>query len=341
MNPIGLFFTCMLLGMTAPAADQPISAPVGMGAQKEAALGTDSASEEPWTAVVFGVKGVWPEDYDKPADPRADQDLISQIVVTADWQAGYVRLASVRTDMLAADSSFEAGYGTFEEIYRARGPEGCVEAIKRNLDVAAEDYIVVPWKAAADAVNILGGVDIELADDEAAEFNARVTEVVQATGIGSFIPKKTGLLHMDGVQAVAYMNLSSVYLEAECTPEEKAERRHRVSEQALERAASVRLTDLRNLLEVVEPQIATSLSNQDLITIMSGCRLVNSVEAACIPRTYRQGKGEVAGGIFPDTLEDNAVNLNGFLYNNENYVCPESVQEISRELETLENADIS
>lgn len=337
MNPMGIFFACLLLGMAAPAADQPISAPSGVGAQQETAL--QSESKGPRTAVVFGVKGARPDDGLTPADPMADRDLISQILVTADWQAGSVRLATVRTDMVAAEDSFETGYGTMEEIYRARGPEGCVEALNRNLDVEAEDYFVVSWKAAADTVNILGGIDIELTDQETWEFNARVTEAVHATGIASFIHKKmTGPLHLDGVQAVAYMNLSSANLEVEFTPEEKAGRRHRVSEQVLKQAAAVSLTDLRALMKVVEPQIGTSLTAQDYFTILAGCRMVKSVDSTCIPQTYRQGAGEEAGGIFPDTLEDSAVYLNGFLYDNENYVCPESVREISR---VLENADIS
>lgn len=335
MKLFGLFFTCLLFGVAAPAADQPISAPVG-GVYKEAAPTADE--EGIWTGVVFGVKGERPDDGVTPADPRADSDLISQILVTADWKAGYVRLASVRTDMLVADSSFEAGYGTMEDIYRTRGPEGCMEALSRNLDVKADDYFVVPWKAAVDAVNSLGGIDIELTEDEMYWFNAEITETVRDTGVPSTMQKKTGLIHIDGVQAVAYMNLPASGQGIKYTPEEMAARRHTVSEQVLKKAASAGLLDLKDLLETVEPQIATSFTTQDFITALSGCRTVKSVESMCIPQTYSQGKGKAAGGIFPDTLEENAVYLNSFLYNDINYVCPEAVRGISRE---LENARIS
>ncbi len=345
MNHVGLLFVCLLLGMTAPAADRPISAPAGDGTLREAGPPVESEgprsaaeSEGPWTAVVFGVKGDKSEDYNAPAAPWEDHDLISQILVTADWQAGRIRLASVRTELVVADDSFESGYGTLGEIYRDSGPEVCMEALNRNLDADAEDYFVVPWAAAADAVNILGGIDIELTEDERWEYNARLTEVVAATGIGTFIPKNGGLLHMDGVQAVAYMNLASMDLDTQYTSEEKAERRHRVSEQVLRQAASAGLMDVKTLLEVVEPQIDTSLTTGDFLTIMSGCRMVTSIDSVCIPRTYRQGEGEKSGGIFPDTLEDSAVLLNSFLYDNPEYACPESVLQISRE---LENADIS
>lgn len=113
-----------------------------------------------------------------------------------------------------------------------------------------------------------------------------------------------------------------------------AARRHTVSEQVLKKAASSKFSDLKNLLTVVQPQIATSFTTKDFITVLSGCRSIKSVESTCVPLKYKQGED----GIFPDTLEENAVYLNGFRYNNKNYACPDSVGEISRE---LENAGIS
>lgn len=297
MNQIGLIFACFLLGMSSPMAGRPISAPMGGGAPNQIALPADS--QGPWTAVVFGIKGGQPEADETTEDPG----LISQILVTADWQAGYVRLASVGTDLVAADDSFEDGQGTLWEIYRDSGPESCAEVLGRNLDVEVQDYFVVPWKAAADAVNILGGIDIEVTDEEMQQFNARVTEAVQVTGIASYIQKQAGRLHLDGVQAVAYMNLENADPAAEHVPEEQAARRHSVSEQVLKQAASAGFNDLIDLLEVVEPQIAASLTTQDFITILGGCRMVKSVESTYLP---------------PGSLEDSAVYLNSFLYDGQN-----------------------
>lgn len=56
----------------------------------------------------------------------------------------------------------------------------------------------------AQAINLLGGVDIELSDNEFSFINAFITEVVENTGIPSVQLTHAGLNHLDGVQAVAY-----------------------------------------------------------------------------------------------------------------------------------------
>ena len=59
-----------------------------------------------------------------------------------------------------------------------------------------------------DAVNILGGVDVELSKAEFYYINAYITETVEATGVGSYQLKQAGLNHLDGVQAVCVRKAS-------------------------------------------------------------------------------------------------------------------------------------
>ena len=40
------------------------------------------------------------------------------------------------------------------------GPEQVVKALNRNLDIDIDDYATFNWKAVADAINILGGIDV-------------------------------------------------------------------------------------------------------------------------------------------------------------------------------------
>ena len=42
------------------------------------------------------------------------------------------------------------------------GPEQVVKALNRNLDIDIDDYATFNWKAVADAINILGGIDVEI-----------------------------------------------------------------------------------------------------------------------------------------------------------------------------------
>ena len=82
-----------------------------------------------------------------------------------------------------------------------------MEALNRNLDLEIDDYATFNWKAVADAINILGGVDVELSKAEFYYINAYITETVNSTGVGSYQLKSAGPNHLDGIQAVAYARL--------------------------------------------------------------------------------------------------------------------------------------
>lgn len=76
-----------------------------------------------------------------------------------------------------------------------------------DLGIRYDDYVVFDWKNIIDGINILGGVDIEINDEELRYINGWVTQTVRDSGVPSTHIKKAGLLHMDGVQAVAYSRL--------------------------------------------------------------------------------------------------------------------------------------
>ena len=79
-----------------------------------------------------------------------------------------------------------------------------VKALNKNLGLNITQYATFNWKAVADAINILGGVDVELSDAEFSWINAFITETVKETGIGSHQLTHAGNVHLDGIQAVAY-----------------------------------------------------------------------------------------------------------------------------------------
>ena len=64
--------------------------------------------------------------------------------------------------------------------------------LNRNLDLQIDDFATFNWKAVVDAVNILGGVDVELSKAEFYYINAYITETVEATGVGSYQLKQAG-----------------------------------------------------------------------------------------------------------------------------------------------------
>lgn len=125
------------------------------------------------------------------------------IICNINQETGEIKLVSLfRDTYLNVDD--KNGYNKINQAYFRGGPKQAVEALNRNLDLEIDDYATFNWKAVADAINILGGVDVELSKAEFYYINAYITETVNSTGVGSYQLKSAGPNHLDGIQAVAY-----------------------------------------------------------------------------------------------------------------------------------------
>ena len=124
------------------------------------------------------------------------------------WTPARLKLVSVYRDTYL-NISDKNSYNKINAAYLQGGPEQAVKALNKNLDLDIDDYATFNWKAVADAINILGGIDVEISKAELYYINAFITETVKATGVYSVHLKKTGMNHLDGVQAVALRKTSS------------------------------------------------------------------------------------------------------------------------------------
>ena len=130
---------------------------------------------------------------------NADVNMIANI----NLETGEIRLVSVFRDSYL-NINDKNSYNKINAAYAQGGPEQAVKALNKNLGLNITQYATFNWKAVADAINILGGVDVELSDAEFSWINAFITETVKETGIGSHQLTHAGNVHLDGIQAVAY-----------------------------------------------------------------------------------------------------------------------------------------
>ena len=125
-----------------------------------------------------------------------------------------------------------------------------------------DDYATFNWKAVADVINILGGIDLEITDSEFAYINSFITETVNSTGIGSYQLKSAGMNHLDGVQAVAYARLRLMD-----TDYNRTARQRKVISLAVDKAKQADFGVLNNILVTVLPQLSTSIGFDDLLPL--------------------------------------------------------------------------
>ena len=243
---------------------------------------------------------------------------------TIDRATGEIRIVSVYRDTyLEIDS--DGTYHKINEAYFKGGSSQAVKALERNLDVQIEDYAVFNWKAVIDAINILGGVDIEITDAEFKYINSFITETVNSTGIGSVQLKSAGMNHLDGVQAVAYARLRLMDNDYNRT-----ERQRKVIGLAAQKAKEADAATLTKLVTTVLPETKTSISINDIMPFVRKVKKLNIVETTGFPIDKETANVGKMNCVIPVTLASNVVKLHNFLYPNKEYnTVNATVQKIS------------
>lgn len=271
-----------------------------------------------WTVAVFGV------DSRDGGTKNALADV--QMICTVDRATGEIKLTSVYRDTyLKIDS--EGTYHKINEAYFQGGHEQAVSALEENLDLDIDNYVTFNWKSVAQAINVLGGIDLEITDAEFAYINAFITETVNSTGIGSVQLDHAGMQHLDGIQAVAYCRLRLMD-----TDFQRTERQRKVVSLALEKAKEADTGTLTQLVSAILPQLSTDIGIDDLLPMARNISSYHLGETAGFPFS-RQTK--IIGRmdcVIPTTLESNVKQLHLFLYGDEHYNPSSKVKEISEKI---------
>lgn len=272
-----------------------------------------------WTIVVYGV-----DSREGTVGKGTLADV--QILCSVNRKTGEIRLASLfRDTYLRIDG--DSDYDKINEAYFLGGREQAVYAIQDNLDLKVDDYAIFNWKAVADGINILGGIDLDITDSEFAYINSFITETVQSTGVGSYQLEHSGPNHLDGVQAVAYARLRLMD-----TDFNRTERQRKVLGLAMEKAKQADFNTLRTILGAVFPQISTSIGIDDLMSIAKDVKKYYIGQTSGFPFSHAEMSIGKKSCVIPTTLESNVVQLHAFLYDDTSFTPSGNVRQISAQI---------
>jgi len=288
-----------------------------------------------WTIAVFGVDS---RDGNLGAGALSDVIMLASI----NRRTGDVNLTSVYRDTyLQIDD--EGNYHKINEAYFKGGYEQAIAALNRNFQLDIDDYVTFNWKAVAEGITMLGGIDMDISDSEFAYINAFITETVNSTGLGSVQLEHSGMNHLDGVQAVAYGRLRLMD-----TDFNRTARQRKVLQLALEKAKSADKKTLVATAMTVMSEIKTSIGADDILELAQHAKNYNLVNAVGFPfsrDTTYVGKMDV---VVPATLASNVLQLHPFLYGDDasDFELNDTVKAISDHIQEktgigeLENAAI-
>ncbi len=237
-----------------------------------------------------------------------------------------IRLVSVYRDTYLDNTNGE--YRKATECYYFGGPSRSVNMLNKNLDLDLHDYITVDFNAVIKAVDLIGGVDVEVTEDELPYINGYQTENAQVTGAEITPVESAGYQHLNGIQALAYCRIrytaGSDY--------RRTERQRLVLSQIFEKARSQGAVVMAQMVDTMLPYIATSFSSADLLSLATSVSDYSMVDSVGFPFELQAANIAAGDCVVPVNLAQNVSELHAYLYQKSNYVPSETVQQISNEI---------
>lgn len=253
---------------------------------------------------------------------RSDSILICSI--NNDTQE--VKLVSVYRDTYLELANSSQSYEKAAHAYAYGGAQGAVNMLNKNLDLNITDYVAVNFTALTEAIDALGGLDIELKESELSKLNQCIDEQMGVNGIESDYVTQTGVVHLNGVQATAYARIRSTD-EGDIT---RTWRQRTVISKMIDAAKSAGVSKLMDCIDVVVDDVASSFTEKEIMDLAKSCFSYQLSVTTGFPFTYSSPMMNNVSYIVACDLETNVTALHKFLFEDDVYTPSSTVQNISQ-----------
>ncbi len=254
------------------------------------------------------------------------------IIVAIDNETKEIRMASIYRDTLLRQ--MDDTYKKANNAYFVGGPGEAISMLNKNLDLDIEDYATVDFKAMADVVDLMGGIEIEVTDAEADMLNDYVGETAKAAKKKANKLDGAGTYLMDGPQAVTYARLRKL----EGGDYKRTERQRTVIMKLFEKVKTTDIATLNEIIDTVFPQVSTSFTLKKIIGMSSALMKYKLAESEGFPFEKTDGVTYPEAGdvVVAQGLAENVRELHEFLYPHKaTEQVSDTVQMISDEIMNL------
>lgn len=231
------------------------------------------------------------------------------------------------------DSYLDVGSGSFQKCnaaYALGGPEQAISMLNVNLDLDIQNYVTVDFNAIVECVDLLGGVEIEITDDEAVLMTGYIKEINKLTKNKAEYLTKGGTYNLNGVQACAYARIRY----GGGDDYRRTERQRTVLTAMVKKAQKSDLVTVNKLINQVCGDIQTSFSNTELIALASQVFSYSIGESTGFPFTKatKVMSKKIGDVVVPCDLCTNVVQLHEFMFDDTDYQVSETVSKNSAKI---------
>ena len=258
-----------------------------------------------------------------------DSGLIDVVMIASiDNDTKEVRLVSVYRDTYL--SVGKGNYNKINSAFAKGGAKNAVQALNTNLDLNITDYVCVDWNALIETIDALGGVEIEVQDNEVSYINSYVDDTADwVKGADRAHVSSAGLQTLNGTQATAYARIR--YTAGDDFM--RAARQRIVLQAMMDKVKSAKVGTLVDIVNEVVDDISTSFTVPELVSLASSVQKYSIAGTTGFPFQLTAGTFNGNDLVVPVELDKNVEQLHEYLFasedSQEQYEVSDSVKKIS------------
>ena len=191
-------------------------------------------------------------------DGRSD----AMILISISNKTNTIYMTSLLRDMYVDIPGYKGN--RLNAAYSYGGPELLLQTIEQNFDIEVNRYALVNFRAFANLIDAVGGVDLELTTEELEYVNGYLNEYNmlegKPEGTDYMDTSQAGMIHLNGPQALAYCR--NRYIGSDFA---RTERQRKVLEQVFKQVPKAVLTNMGNLMNGILPNLITNLTEGEVL----------------------------------------------------------------------------
>ena len=213
----------------------------------------------------------------------------TMILMSIDNRHKKLKLTSFQRDTYV----YIPGYGNnkINAAYTFGGPKLTIETIEANFGIKIDRYAVVDFDSFIDIINTLGGIDMEVTQDEIAYINYQMYKNGQSDE-WSTIKDPAGLVHLNGQEALWYARNRGLTIGEDDNEIgidgddwDRTSRQRKLLEKLFNDMKKADITKIISIVSTVGPMITTNLKKDEITALVSHAitYLSYSVEQYYVP----------------------------------------------------------
>ncbi len=206
---------------------------------------------------------------------KADEDenglSDTMIMLSIDNRHDKLKLTSFQRDTYVYIPDY--GYNKLNASYTYGGAKLAINTIQSNFGIKIDRYAVVDFESFTEIIDTLGGIDIELTQDEIDYINYQLYKNNQSDE-WSTITDSPGVVHLDGKEALWYARDRGLDSNEEAIgiagdDWDRTSRQRNLLETIFESMKDASLTDIVSIVNSVGPLVTTNFKKDEITSLVS------------------------------------------------------------------------